>query len=121
MCLARPAAEYVVGATRDPEHRRLMRYLHTINVPDEIAVPTLLANSPLASTLEGWEDGAFRREEKRVHHHYIDWDPGRENPACSSSTTCPPSARRGSSSSGRSRRTAPHRSWTPSTRLPADD
>ena len=41
----------------------------------------LLANSPLAPTLEGWEDGAFRAEEKRVYHHYIDWDPQRENPA----------------------------------------
>ena len=81
MCLARPAAEYVVAAAHDREHRRVMRYLRTINVPDEIAVQTLLANSPLASTLEGWEGGAFRPEEKRVYHHYIDWDPARENPA----------------------------------------
>lgn len=81
VCLARPAAEYVVAAARDREHRRLMRYLRTINVPDEIAVQTLLAHSPLASTLDGWEGGAFRPEEKRVYHHYIDWDPGRENPA----------------------------------------
>jgi hypothetical protein len=81
MCLSRPAAEYVVAATRDREHRRVMRYLKTINVPDEIAVQTLLGNSPLATSLEGWEDGAFRPEEKRVYHHYIDWDPDRENPA----------------------------------------
>ena len=81
MCLARPAAEYVAAAARDRDHRRVMRYLHTINVPDEIAVQTLLGNSPLAPTLEGWEDGAFRPEEKRVYHHYIDWDPDRENPA----------------------------------------
>ena len=81
MCLARPAAEYVVGATRDREHRRVMRYLRTINVPDEIAVQTLLAHSPLSTTLDGWEGGAFRPEEKRVYHHYIDWDPDRENPA----------------------------------------
>lgn len=81
MCLARDAAEYVVAASRDREHRRLMRYLHTINVPDEIAVQTLLAHSPLAVTLEGWEDDAFRAEEKRVHLHYIDWDRARENPA----------------------------------------
>jgi hypothetical protein len=81
MCLARPAAEYVVAARRAPEHRRLLRYLRTINVPDEIAFQTLLANSPLAPTLEGWEEGAFRREEKRVYLHYVDWDPARENPA----------------------------------------
>ena len=81
MCLARPAAEYVVAAARDREHRRVMRYLRTINVPDEIAVQSLLAGSPLAATLEGWEGGAFRPEEKRVYHHYIDWDPARENPA----------------------------------------
>jgi hypothetical protein len=81
MCLARPAAEYVVAAGRAPEHRRLMRYLRTINIPDEIAFQTLLAHSPLASTLDGWEEGAFRPEEKRVYLHYIDWDPAREDPA----------------------------------------
>jgi hypothetical protein len=58
-----------------------MRYLRTINVPDEIAFQTLLAHSPLARTLEGWEDGAFRPEEKRVYLHYVDWDAARENPA----------------------------------------
>jgi hypothetical protein len=81
MCLARPAAEYVVAASRDREHRAVMRYLRTILVPDEIAMQTLLANSPVADSLDGWEGGAFRPEEKRVYHHYIDWDPAREDPA----------------------------------------
>jgi hypothetical protein len=81
MCLARPAAAYVVAASRDREHRAVMRYLRSILVPDEIAMQTLLAHSPLAESLEGWEGGAFRPEEKRVYHHYIDWDPAREDPA----------------------------------------
>ena len=120
MCLARPAAEYVVGATRDREHRRVMRYLRTINVPDEIAVQTLLAHSPLATTLDGWEGGAFRPEEKRVYHHYIDWDPDRENPAVLDLDDLPAIRASGQFFVRKVSPAAPHGSWTSSTRLSAD-
>jgi len=89
MCLARPVAEYVVAAVRDRENRRLMRYFRTINVPDEIAFQTLVCNSPHADSLEGWDGGAFRKAEKRVYLHYIDWSPARENPAVLDLTDLP--------------------------------
>ena len=120
MCLARPAAEYVVGATRDREHRRVMRYLRTINVPDEIAVQTLLAHSPLSTTLDGWRVARSARRRSASTTTTSTGTPTARTPPYSTSTTFPRSARRGSSSSGRSPRAAPHGSWTSSTRLSAD-
>lgn len=76
-CLSADGARYIVNHLRNPRNRALVRYFKTIRIPDEIVFPTVMANGPLAPTLQGWpfDSGLMGGL------HYIDWTPTRENPA----------------------------------------
>lgn len=74
-CLTRPVAEHVLTALTSRDYRDVQRWLKSTLLPDEIGIQTIVMNSQHAHTVA---------DSDNLPHaplHYIDWTPGRENPA----------------------------------------
>ncbi|KAB8051525.1 hypothetical protein GCN78_10850 [Janthinobacterium rivuli] len=86
-CLSQPVVAYLLAFVADPANYIYLKFFHSVNCADEIFFQTIVLNSPLASTLQNYEQDVLQRaigemkNENKVSLHYIDWNPVREDPA----------------------------------------
>ncbi|WP_332854341.1 beta-1,6-N-acetylglucosaminyltransferase [Duganella sp. S19_KUP01_CR8] len=86
-CLTQPVVDYLIGYIDSPASAPYVAFFRSVNCADEIFFQTLVLNSPLRHTLRNYEADVLRRRpgemvnENKVSLHYIDWTPGRGDPA----------------------------------------
>jgi len=89
--LDRETVAFAIAQWVSPTTRRLRRYLRHTWGADEMFLQTVIFNSPLARRCRLYDASAVCdivagrqppwEDEVRPYLHYIDWDPGREDPA----------------------------------------
>lgn len=86
-CLSQAVITQVLAFVANPANRAFLDFFRSVNCSDEIFFQTIVLNSPLASTLQGYQEDVLGRapgdmkNENKVSLHYIDWNPQREDPA----------------------------------------
>lgn len=84
--VSREGALAMVHFLDSKQGKAMQKFLRKTHVSDEIWGATALLNSSAKEHATNWDtDGQLApgtmKEENKVYHHYIDWDPERENPA----------------------------------------
>lgn len=85
-CITQQIAQYIVEFVNDPRNVRFVDFFRSVSCCDEIFFQTIVLNSPHAATLNLFDVDGHRppgemKNENKASLHYIDWTPGREDPA----------------------------------------